>query len=164
MSDIYIRPARTSDQTFLEDMLYQSLYVPEGFGPFPKEIIRRPDIAKYIENWGKDGDIAFIAVDSKTAMSVAAVWLRLLQGSQKGYGYVNDETPEVGVAVLSDYRGQGIGRQLLERLFEEAVTTYDAISLSVSKGNPAQKLYTQLGFIVVAEDETSVTMLKHLED
>jgi ribosomal protein S18 acetylase RimI-like enzyme len=39
---------------------------------------------------------------------------------------------------------------------------YNAISLSVSKGNPAQKLYESLGFEVFAEDETAITMLKFI--
>jgi ribosomal protein S18 acetylase RimI-like enzyme len=162
MNDIQIRPALSSDQTFLEDMLYQSLYVPEGHEPFPKDIIHRPELAKYVEQWGKTGDIAFIAVDSKKDSLIGAIWLRLLEGSQKGYGYVNDETPEVGVAVLPEYRGQGIGTQLFEGLFEAASVLYNAISLSVSKGNPAQKLYESLGFEVFAEDETAITMLKFI--
>ena len=162
MNDIHIRPLLFSDQTFLEDMLYQSLYVPEGHEPFPRDIIHLPELAKYVEHWGQVGDIAFIAVDSKKNLPVGAIWLRLLKGSQKGYGYVNDETPEVGIAVLPEYRGQGIGTHLFVQLFEVASVLYDAISLSVSKGNPARKLYEHLGFEVFAEDETSITMLKHL--
>lgn len=162
MNEIQIRPALSSDQTFLEDMLYQSLYVPEGHEPFPRDIVQRPELAKYVEHWGKAGDIVLIAVDSKKDLPVGAIWLRLLKGSQKGYGYVNDETPEVGIAVMPEYRGQGIGTHLFVQLFEAAGLLYDTISLSVSKGNPARKLYEYLGFEVFAEDETSITMLKHL--
>lgn len=162
INEIRVRPALSSDQTFLEDMLYESLYVPEGHEPFPRDIIHRPELAKYVEQWGKAGDVALIAVDSKKDLPVGAIWLRLLEGSQKGYGYVNDETPEVGIAVMPEYRGQGIGTHLFAQLFEAVGLLYDTISLSVSKGNPAQKLYEHLGFEVVAEDETSITMLKHL--
>jgi ribosomal protein S18 acetylase RimI-like enzyme len=162
MNTIRIRSASPLDQAFLETMLYQSLYVPKGHEPFPREVIHRPEIAKYVEQWGKADDIAFIAVDKTSDLSVGAIWLRLLKGSQKGYGYVNDETPEVGIAIVPEYRGQGIGTQLFEQLFEAARLFYDAISLSVSKDNPARKLYEGLGFEIFAEDETSITMLKHL--
>ena len=140
-------------------MLYQSLYVPEGHQPFSREVIRRPELARYVEGWGKPGDLALIA--TLDSMPVGAVWLRLLKGEKKGYGYVDDRTPELGIAVLPDYRGQGVGTRLLEHLFRNA-TTYAAISLSVSKGNPAINLYQKLGFRSVREDDTSVVMLKNL--
>ena len=92
---------------------------------------------------------------------MGAVWLRLLKGEAGGYGYVDDRTPELGIAVLPDYRGQGIGTRLLEQLLRDA-TSYDAISLSVSKGNPAINLYQKLEFRSVHEDDTSVIMLKNL--
>jgi ribosomal protein S18 acetylase RimI-like enzyme len=162
MNTIRIRPASPLDQDFLETMLYQSLHVPEGHEPFTREVIYRPEIAKYVEHWGKADDIAFIAVDKTSGLSVGAIWLRLLGGSQKGYGYVNDETPEVGIAIVPEYRGQGIGTHLFEQLFEAARLFYNAIALSVSKDNPARKLYEHLAFEIFAEDETSITMLKHL--
>ena len=156
---VYIRRALPSDQTFLEEMLYRSLYVPEGHEPFVKEVIRRPELAKYVAAWGKAGDLALIAtLDS--SLPVGAVWLRLLKGEEKGYGYVDDRTPELGIAVLPDYRGQGVGTRLLGQLFRDARPNYDTISLSVSKGNPAINLYKKSGFKSVREDETSVVMLK----
>ncbi len=143
-------------------MLYRSLYVPEGHKPFAREVIERPELAKYIAKWGKPGDIALTAADLDSGLSVGAVWLRLLTGSQKGYGYVDDKTPEVGIAVLPDYRGQGIVTRLLKQLFSDAKPSYSAISLSVTKGNPAVNLYTKLGFEPVREDNTSVVMPKSL--
>ena len=117
---VHIRKASQLDQAFLGDMLHRSLYVPEGHEPFAKEVIERPELAKYVTNWGKPGDIALVATDSDNGSSVGAVWLRLLTGSQKGYGYVDEKTPEVGIAVLPDYRGQRIGTRLLEQLFKES--------------------------------------------
>ena len=158
---VCIRHALPSDQAFLEETLYQSLYVPEGHQPFAREVTRRPELARYVEDWGKVGDLALIATDTDRGLSVGAVWLRLLKGEAGGYGYVDDRTPELGIAVLPDYRGQGVGRGLLGHLFRNA-TTYAAISLSVSKGNPAINLYQKLEFRSVHEDDTSVIMLKNL--
>ena len=158
---VYIRRALPSDQTVLEEMLYQSLYVPAGHEPFAKEVIRRPELAKYVADWGKTGDLALIAtLDS--GLAVGAAWLRLLTGLQEGYGYVDDQTPELGIAVLPDYRGQGIGTKLLGQLFRDARPNHDTISLSVAKGNPAINLYQKLGFKPVRKDDTSVVMLKNL--
>ena len=159
---VHIREASPSDQAFLEEMLYQSLYVPKGHQPFDREVIRRPELARYVEAWGKVGDLALIATDTDRGLSVGAVWLRLLKGEAGGYGYVDDRTPELGIAVLPDYRGQGIGRGLLGHLFRDARPNYDTISLSVSKGNPAINLYQKLGFRSVREDDTSVVMLRNL--
>ncbi len=159
-SDLVIRRAQPPDQAFLREMFYLSLYVPLGAPPFPRSVIERPELAKYIEGWGRPGDLALIAV--KDSLGVGAAWLRLLKDDQRGYGYVDDETPELGVALLPESRGQGIGRILLERLLEEARSQYDGVSLAVAKGNPAERLYRRLGFTPVGEDEDSRIMFKRL--
>ena len=41
---------------------------------------------------------------------IGAAWLRLLKGDERGYGHVDDETPELGMAVLPAYRGRGVRR------------------------------------------------------
>ncbi len=158
--NIRIRKASSADQAFLREMLYRSLYVPEGHEPFSRDIVKLPEIAKYVADWGKSGDVALIANDLENGLSVGAVWLRLLTALQKGYGYVDDKTPEVGIAVLPDYRRRGVGTMLLEQLFRDAESTYQAVSLSVSRNNPAINLYKKLGFESVNEDDNSVVMLK----
>jgi GNAT superfamily N-acetyltransferase len=157
---IQIRKALASDKAFLREMLYMSLYVPPGHEPFPRTILEHPDIAKYHEGWGKTGDIGLIAV--RDSVDVGAVWLRLLEGEQAGYGYVSNGVPELGIALLAEARGQGIGTALLTELFEEAVPSYEAVSLAVAKGNPAAALYRRAGFKEVREDEDSFVMLKRL--
>lgn len=160
MPDIRIRKALTLDEAFLREMFYLSLYVPPGQEPFPRTILKRPELAKYLEGWGRAGDIGLIAV--KDSVDVGAVWLRLLEGDQAGYGYARDGVPEMGIALLPEVRGQGIGAALLHALFEEAATRYKAISLSVAKGNPAEALYRRAGFKDVHEDASSRVMLRRL--
>jgi hypothetical protein len=61
-----IRPLAPSDEPFLWEMLYQSLYVPPGEGPFPREVVRTPHIARYVEGWGRAHDLGFVAEDGAT--------------------------------------------------------------------------------------------------
>jgi ribosomal protein S18 acetylase RimI-like enzyme len=141
-------------------MLYQALYIPPGAPPLPREIVHRPEISRYVDNWGKPGDEGFAAIDEKTQRPVAAVWIRLLTGENRGYGYVDDATPELSIAVLPGYRGQGIGTILLTRMLAEAKSVHPAISLSVSADNPALRLYQRSGFEVVGEPSSSLTMIR----
>ncbi len=60
-----------------------------------------------------------------------------------------DELLMDGIAVHENFRGQGIGSQLFDQLFEWAkVNKYKAIHLDVIDENPkAKALYERLGFI-----------------
>ncbi len=160
MQDVSFRQATAADQAFMWEMLYKSLYVPVGHEPFSRAILKPPNIARYVEGWGRDGDLALIA--AQDSVDVGAAWLRLFKGEARGYGYVDDETPELSVALLPEYRGKGIGTALMGRLLEQAGLRYKAVSLTVSNENPAKKLYERLGFVKVGEDDTSAIMCKRL--
>lgn len=144
-------------------MLYQSLYVPEGGVAFARDVLTRPEIARYVQDWGRAGDLAFVAAGAGGGDLIGAAWLRLLAGDERGYGYVDEETPELGIAVLPAYRGRGVGAALLRRLLEAAGAVYGAVSLSVSSDNPAAQWYERLGFRRVGVGGgASVIMLKKL--
>ena len=155
-----IRPLTPRDQPFLWEMLYLSLHVPDGQAAFPREIIYEPNLRHYVENWGLPGDLGLIALDE--ALPVGAAWLRKLREEDRGYGFVDEQTPEMGIALLPAYRAKGLGSALLEALFEAAKETYPAISLSVSIDNPARRLYERMGFIPLRQEGDSLTMLKYL--
>jgi len=87
---------------------------------------------------------------------IGAAWVRLLQGDDRGYGHVDDDTPELSVAVRPQWRNRGVGTALLLRLLENL----PRVSLSVDSRNPAVRLYEQLGFEVVAAEHTSLIMLR----
>ena len=150
-----IRPATQLDQAFIREMLYEALFIPPGHEPFPRSVLDQPDIAHYAEGFGTHpGDAGSIA--ETAGGRIAAAWVRLLRGDDRGYGYIDDDTPELSVAVRPRWRNQGIGTALLLRLLEES----PRVSLSVDSRNPAVRLYKQLGFEVVAEEHTSLTMLR----
>ena len=65
--------------------------------------------------------------------------------------------------VLEEYRGQGIGTELLRAMMDalerEGVRQ---VSLSVQKGNPAVRLYRRVGFRIVRETEEEYIMVDRL--
>ena len=67
-----IRVVTKDDIPFLWEMLYQSIFVPEGQEPLDKDIINEPSISKYVEGWGSDGDFGFKAV-GKTGTSITMI-------------------------------------------------------------------------------------------
>jgi len=156
-----IRSLTAADQSLLWEMLYLSLFAPGNEAPSKRSVLNHPDVSKYVSGWGRAGDLGFVAVDENN-QSLGAIWLRLLAGDEKGYGYVDDSTPELGMAVFPEHRGRGIGTDLLTRLVETSTAYYEQISLSVARENPASRLYERFGFEVVAEDKNSLTMRKRV--
>lgn len=154
---VRIRTVTAADTPFLREALYQAVFVPPGGSPPPRTIIDLPDLAIYVDEFGlRAGDSGVLALAGETP--VGAAWTRLI----RGYGYINDNTPELSIALLPAYRGQGIGTRLLLAQFALLAPTVDKVSLSVQKANPAHRLYTRLGFEIAAEDETTWIMIGNL--
>ena len=160
-----IRQFKESDMSFLWEMLYQSIYVPNGqVVPSREVILKEPNIEKYLKNWGNDHDHALVALDDEYN-PVGAIWIRLLNCENAGYGFVDDDTPELGMAIMLEHRGQGIGKRLLLEMIEFARSIgYSALSLSVDPHNkPALQMYEKSGFKKIYEDDGgSWTMKKDL--
>lgn len=133
---------------------------PEGQNPFPRTILDEPSVSKYVDGWGEQsGDIGLIA--EKDEQSIGAIWLRLFNKELKGYG--DDETPEIVIAILKEFRGKGIGNALLSVLETEAKNFgYQKLCLSVDPRNPACRFYEQFGYVHVGWYETYWTMEKEL--
>lgn len=137
------------DIPFLWDMLYEirSLRcVREGKDLPSRDVLQTPDLAKYVQDWGRTNDRAFIAMNAQ--VPIGAAWYRLFTADNKGYGYVDDNTPEIAIALLPDYRNKGVGKSLLIYLLEQAKADgYQQISLSCDPTNDnALHLYQKLGF------------------
>ena len=104
-----------------------------------------------------------IAIDD--GFPVGAAWYRLFRRDAPGYGFVDEETPELAIAVVPSRRGRGIGESLLEALCERArADGFGALSLSVERENPALvSFYEEHGFGVTENgDEDSLTMRRAL--
>ncbi len=160
--DFNIRSAEKHDIPVLWEMLYQSMFVPEGHKPFPRSILDKPFISKYVEGWGdRSGDMGSIA--EKDNEPIGAIWLRLFDEANKGFGYVDDTTPEIGIAVIEEFRGKGIGSALMRELEAQAKDYgYQKLCLSVDVRNPARRLYERFGYVHVGWCDTSWTVEKKL--
>jgi GNAT superfamily N-acetyltransferase len=77
---------------------------------------------------------------------VGAAWSRLWRPDDRGYGYIDERTPELAIAVTAAYRGRGVGRRMLDALIHTVAKSYAALSLSVRVDNPALRLYREVGF------------------
>jgi GNAT superfamily N-acetyltransferase len=94
---------------------------------------------------------------------VGAAWYRVFDAEEPGYGFVDERTPELAIAVVPSKRGHGIGDALLKALVASArAGGYERLSLSVEPGNPARKLYERHGFAVVDEGAEAWTMVASL--
>jgi ribosomal protein S18 acetylase RimI-like enzyme len=153
-----IRPGSRHDARFLRDMLHHAYYWRERAPQDPME----GSVQRYVMNWGRPGDAAVIALDD-VGSPVGAAWYRLFKASQPGYGFVDEQTPELSIAVVPSRRGKGFGDELLEALLAQARRDgFTQVSLSVEPDNPALRLYERHGFRKVGESGGSATMLATL--
>ncbi|MFK7972212.1 MAG: GNAT family N-acetyltransferase [Bacteroidia bacterium] len=58
----------------------------------------------------------------------------------------SDEIRLIDIALLPAYRGQGIGKTLMEQVLDEGRMHNLPVRIHVEQHNPAMRLYTRLGF------------------
>ena len=74
---------------------------------------------------------------------------------------MDEETPELTIAVVPSKRGHGTGAELLEALLEQArADGFSRISLSAEPGQTG--FYEQHGFREVRREDGTVTMVADL--
>jgi ribosomal protein S18 acetylase RimI-like enzyme len=118
-------------------------------------------LSRYVDNWGRPGDVAVIA--HETGNRVGAAWLRIFSPDEPGYGYVDDTTPELSIAVVPSRRRHGLGKELMDALLAAADGAgHEAVSLSVEADSPAVSFYERNGFESVREQEGGLVMRRRL--
>lgn len=153
--------ATPSHLPFLRQMLYEAAFWRQDHERPPLDAaLAQPDLAVYLDGWGRAGDIGLLAVvDGNLA---GAVWVRSFDEHAHGYGYLDEHTPELTIAVLPDHRRQGIATTLLAHLLEAPRLGAARVSLSVEPDNPALTLYRRSGFVEVDASDGSLTMVRAL--
>ena len=158
---IKIREIKKDEYEFLREMLYEAIYFPDENQKLPKSVVFEPHLSKYVDDFGRRGDLAFVLIVERKL--VGAIWARLFSETDKSYGFVDEETPEFSMAIKEVYRNKGFGHQLMMKLFEKLKTNgFEKVSLSVDKQNRAVNLYKKFGFETISEEGTAYTMLKRL--
>jgi ribosomal protein S18 acetylase RimI-like enzyme len=149
--DYVIRPLTPEDETVLWEMAYQGTQSTEKEDALPAHISRPPELARYVEGWGRPGDTGFIAHDPKEEKPIGAVWLRASAVAEP------DAIPELAFAVRPSHRRRGIGAALLTQ-WVKANSAQSSVTLAVPASSPAVRLYERFGFKVVQQSDHAVTM------
>jgi GNAT superfamily N-acetyltransferase len=122
------------------------------------EDAERP-VYRYVRNWGRIGDAGVVAMDGPNAYGAA--WYRLFTVDEPGFGFVDEKTPELTIAVVPSRRGKGAGKELLDALLDRArADGFQTISLSTDERQVPW--YEGFGFETVAQSPHAVTMVKRL--
>lgn len=155
-----IRLAGPEDEDALWLALYYASHSDDEVGVSPHDVRSDSNLLRYVEGWGRDGDLGVIAeVEDRFA---GAAWVRLLpETARDDPAFVDVSTPELAVAVLPGFRGRGVGTTMLELLLEAARERFGAIVLTVRVGNQAQRLYRRFGFTEVARIRNRVGTESH---
>ena len=161
VEELVIRDIRSEEYLLLEDFLYDAIYIPEGMETPSREVIRQPELAVYIEDFGQPDDWCLVA--ESAGFLLGAIWCRVLSGEKRGYGNINEDTPELAISVKKEFRHQGIGKQLMREMLDLLRKKgYGGVSLSVSRENFAFEMYKSLGFQTLKEQGAEVLMLLEL--
>jgi ribosomal protein S18 acetylase RimI-like enzyme len=103
----------------------------------------------------------FQTLHYRRAYPGAAFEIVLLDGRPVGRLYTDrgkEEIRVIDIALVPGYRGAGIGTELLRGLLSEAAALNKAVSVRVERQNRAVRLYTRLGFRVVADQGMYLVM------
>lgn len=157
-----IRPLEADDQEALWDIFHVALWDPPPAPLRPREILQHPDVRIYAEDFGhREGDLGVAAIVPGWSTPVGACWMRLVKGG-KGLAYIDEETPQLGIALLPGFQGQGYGERLMRAALEAARARYRQVALSVHPENPAARLYRKCGFRQVDVRRTYLIMVNEL--
>ena len=154
-NQVNLRELRPDETELLKDFLYEAIFIPEGVEPPARDIIMQPELKIYYENFGTGRADHCIAADDGGRV-IGAVWTRIMDD----YGHVDNETPSFAISLYKEYRGQGIGTQMMKQMLAILKEKgYRQASLAVQKANYAVRMYEKVGFKTVNENEEEYIMV-----
>lgn len=155
MMNTEIRPLKKDETALLKDFLYEAIFIPEGVEPPPRDIVEKPELRVYTDDFGsRRGDNCLVA--EAGGRVVGAVWTRIMDD----YGHVDDDTPSFAISLYREYRGQGIGTGLMREMLSLLRSQgFKRASLAVQKANYAVRLYEKVGFSVTDENDEEYIMV-----
>lgn len=122
------------------------------------DVVKSDCYTKYIKDFGKDDDLALVwEIDGLIA---GLAWVRMFEETDKSFGYVCPETPELTLSVLAGYNEQAIGHELLELISNELkLKGYDNLSVSISSNDEIFDVYEKVGFVEKSKQEDNRVLL-----
>ena len=152
---ITLREIRKNEYGLLKDFLYEAIFIPEGVEPPAKEIVEQPELKLYYEDFGTGKADRCVVADDDGRV-VGAAWTRIMND----YGHVDDDTPSFAISLYKEYRGKGIGTELMRKMLELLRKDgYGKASLAVQKANYAVKMYEKVGFKTVDQNSEEYIMV-----
>ncbi len=124
-----IRKGSHGDVTFMRSMLAHA------YGWRVNQFEAEIPLTRYVDNWGREGDIALVATEN--GHPVGAAWLRVFRADAPGYGFVDEQTPEVTISIVPSRRGHGLGRSCSMRCSRPHATP--ATRLSRCRSRPTRR-------------------------
>ena len=136
-----------------------AVWRPDKSTPTAEQVMADPRYTMYLTGWPRQGDYGLVAEQDGP---VGAAWYRTFTEASHGYGFVEEDVPELSIAVIASRRHEGIGRRLLVDLIDASIAQgCSAISLSVIEDNPARGLYESAGFVLIEKNGKSWKMVRH---
>ncbi len=149
-----IREMRNDEYQLLDEFLYEAIFQRDENNILPREVTKEPSLKVYTENWGKKHDYCLFAESCGSV--IGAVWVRIING----FGHIDDTIPEFAISLYKEYRGLGIGTELMRNMLQLLKNNgYKKTSLAVQKDNYALKLYEKVGFRIIDENELEFIMV-----
>ena len=150
-----LRTLRKEETELLKDFLYEAIFIPEGVEPPDRSIIEQPELSIYYDDFGSgNADNCIVAEDNGKV--IGAVWTRIMND----YGHVDNDTPSFAISLYKEYRGEGIGTELMRKMISLLKEQgYKKASLAVQKANYAVKMYKKVGFKIIDENSEEYIMV-----
>lgn len=163
MKNYIIRKIKSNEIPLLCDFLYEAIFQKDENNLLPRDIINQPELKIFIDDFGKHDDFCLVAEANEKI--VGAVWTRILCGDIKGFGNIDEYTPEFAISLYKEYRNKGIGTELMKNMLQLLKGKgYKRTSLAVQKDNYAVKMYQKVGFETIGESEEEYIMVCNLNN
>lgn len=148
--EIICQRSTPDDDAFLQELFF-AVRAPE----FQLAGLAGPMLTQLLEMQYRAQYTSYVA--NYPAAKNSIVWV---DGERAGRMLVDqgDACHLIDIALLPQYRGRGIGTQVLQQMCVEARGAGKTVRLSVRPENPARRLYERLGFRATASDMTQIVM------
>lgn len=151
-----IRPLTSADRPLLREATLANMNWNGGSSTLD-DVDTTPEISHYFTSFPSGRDFGLAHQDDYAVRAVA--WLVFFPAEAPGYGFIDEDTPDLSITAFDGHRGQGIGSTLFAELIRQARSRgLTGISLSVEDGNNARHLYARSGFRVAGRNGNSDTM------